>query len=111
MVDRGTLAAAFDAGRAASKVGDLYAGERPEVALPDETCRHVAARLAARKLDRVPVVTDEAGCQLVGIVSRHDLVKPSFSIFNEEREREQFRRVSLTRIKGSVPVEDRMPRQ
>ena len=110
MVDRGRLGAAIDAGRAASRVGDLYAGERPEVALPDETCRHVAARLAARSLDRVPVVADEAGYQLIGIVSRHDLVKPSLSVFNEEREREQFRRVSLTRGKGSVPVGDRAPR-
>jgi CBS domain-containing protein len=109
MVDRGMLGAALDAGRAASTVGDLYADERPEVALPDETCRHVAARLAARSLDRVPVVADETGYQLVGIVSRHDLVKPSLSIFNEEREREQFRSVSLIRGKGSVV--DRAPRQ
>jgi H+/Cl- antiporter ClcA len=111
MVDRGMLRAALDAGRATARVGDLYTDERPEVALPDETCRHVAARLAVLSLDRVPVVADESGYQLVGIVSRHDLVKPSLSIFTEEREREQFRRVSLTRGKGPVPVRDRGSRR
>jgi H+/Cl- antiporter ClcA len=92
MLDRERLGAALEAGGAASRVGDLCVGEHPEIALPGETCRHVAARLAARSLDRVPVVADESGYQLVGIVSRHDLVKPSLSIFNEERKREQFRR-------------------
>jgi hypothetical protein len=28
---------------------------------------------------------------LIGIVSRHDLLKPSTAVFAEEREREQFR--------------------
>ena len=111
MVDRKILTAALDAGRAASSVGDLYGDERPEVALPDETCRHVAARLAARSLDRVPVVADESSYRLIGIVSRHDLVKPSLSVFSEEREREQFRSVSLARGKGSIPGGDRAPRR
>jgi H+/Cl- antiporter ClcA len=102
MADRQRLAEALDSGHAAAAVGDLCANERLEVALPDETCRHVAARLAARSLDRVPVVADESGYQLIGIVSRHDLVKPSLSIFNEERQRERFRHISL--IHGREPV-------
>jgi len=56
-------------------------------------------------------VADESGYQLVGIVSRHDLVKPSLSIFNEERERERFRRVSLMRGKDAVALGDRAPRE
>jgi CBS domain-containing protein len=112
MADRKILGAALDAGRATSRVGDLYEDERREVALPDETCRHVAARLAAQSLDRVPVVADESSYRLIGIVSRHDLVKPSLSVFSEEREREQFRRVSLARgKKSSIPVEERAPRR
>ncbi|MEW9584783.1 chloride channel protein [Paraburkholderia sp. DGU8] len=111
MVDRRMLGAALEAGRASARVGELFANQRPEIALPDETCRHVAARLAARSLDRVPVVADESGYQLVGIVSRHDLVKPSLSIFNEERERVRFRRVSLTRGKDAVALQDRAPRE
>jgi hypothetical protein len=39
------------------------------------------------------VVEDEKTCRLIGIVSRHDLVKPSMSVFAEEHEHEQFRRV------------------
>ncbi|SIT45518.1 Cl-channel voltage-gated family protein [Paraburkholderia ribeironis] len=106
MMDRRSVSAALDAGRAAARVGDLYTGERPEIALPGETCRHVAARLAARGLDRVPVVADEAGYQLVGIVSRHDLVKPSLSIFSEERERERFRHVLPARVKHPARAGD-----
>ena len=83
----------------------------PKSHCPTKRCRHVAARLAARSLDRVPVVADESGYQLIGIVSRHDLVKPSLSIFNEERERERFRRVSLTRGKDAVALGDRAPRE
>jgi hypothetical protein len=48
---------------------------------------------------------------LVGIVSRHDLVKPSLSIFNEERQREQFRSMSLGRDKPLAPVSGRTPSQ
>jgi hypothetical protein len=55
----------------------------------------------------VPVVADASGYRLVGIVSRHDLVKPSLSIFNEERERERFRRFSLFHGRDSVATEPR----
>ncbi|WP_233834358.1 chloride channel protein [Paraburkholderia sp. ZP32-5] len=105
MADRQRLADALENGQATLAVGDLYANERLEIALPDETCRHVAARLAARSLDRVPVVADESAYQLVGIVSRHDLVKPSLSIFNEERQRERFRHISLLHGRESATAE------
>ncbi|HEY2020321.1 chloride channel protein [Paraburkholderia sp.] len=107
MADRRKLVDALDNGAATAAVGDLCANERLEIALPDETCRHVAARLAARSLDRVPVVADESGYQLIGIVSRHDLVKPSLSIFNEERQRERFRRISLNRERAEATAEHR----
>ncbi|WP_179402267.1 chloride channel protein [Burkholderia guangdongensis] len=73
-------------------LGTFFAA-RPEFALPGETCRSVAARLAITGLDRVPVVDDEHTYRLLGIVSRHDLVKPSMAVFAEEHELEQFRRV------------------
>jgi len=44
-------------------------------------------------LERVPVVEDQKNYRLIGIVSRHDLLKPSVSVFAEERQLEQFRRV------------------
>jgi H+/Cl- antiporter ClcA/predicted transcriptional regulator len=108
VVDRSTLGASLKETPHA-RVGDLCGGKRPDFALPDETCRAVAARLAAHSLDRVPVVADEKTYMLVGIVSRHDLVKPSLSIFNEERQREQFRSVSLGRDKPLAPVSGRTP--
>ncbi|HVW49402.1 MAG TPA: chloride channel protein [Trinickia sp.] len=104
VVDKGRLVGMVDkalldrvrAGRGDSPdglIGEAFARSRPETALPGETCRNVAARLAAMGLDRVPVVEDQKNYRLVGIVSRHDLLKPSVSVFAEERQLEQFRRV------------------
>ena len=45
-------------------------------ALPGETCRTAAQRLASDGLERLPVVADAASRRLVGLVSRSDLVKP-----------------------------------
>ena len=76
-----------------ASLGTLFGQARPVIALPGETCRNVAARLAKTGLDRVPVIEDEKTWRLLGIVSRHDLVKPSTSVFAEEHEHEQFRSV------------------
>jgi hypothetical protein len=67
----------------------------------------VAARLAIAGIDRVPVVEDEKTYRLLGIVSRHDLVKPSRSVFAEENEVEQFRRVWSPRRTRLAPTEQR----
>jgi H+/Cl- antiporter ClcA len=90
VVDRALLDRA-GAEHADAAVGTLFAHSVPEVAVPGETCRNVAARLAVKGLDRVPVVEDEKSLRLLGIVSRFDLLKPSTVVFAEEREREQFR--------------------
>ena len=74
-------------------IGRFFAQSRPDVALPGETCRNVAARLTVMGLERVPVVEDEKTYRLLGLVSRHDLLKPTKSVFAEERQLEQFRRV------------------
>jgi hypothetical protein len=55
----------------------------------------------------VPVVEDEQSLRLVGIVSRHDLVKPSSTVFSEEREVEQFRRVWIQRSTLFAPTNKR----
>jgi H+/Cl- antiporter ClcA len=65
------------------------------VALPDETCRVVATRLAVHELERLPVVADYDSMQLIGVVSRSDLVKPSVAHFEEEHKRERFRRIGF----------------
>ncbi|PTB20023.1 chloride channel protein [Trinickia symbiotica] len=90
--------------QADAPLGTFFTQTRPEVALPGETCRNVAARLAVKGLDRVPVVDDEKTFRLIGIVSRHDLLKPSMSVFTEERELEQFRRVWIPRSTRFAPT-------
>lgn len=94
VLDRNALISAFKATPRAL-VGDLFETSLPHFALPDETCRSVAARLAAHSLDRVPVVADSQTLRLIGIVSRHDLVKPSLSVFNEERQHERLRQIGF----------------
>ncbi|HSY29473.1 MAG TPA: chloride channel protein, partial [Burkholderiaceae bacterium] len=90
MIDRETLLARQD-NPACKYVADLFGANVPIMALPDETCRTVASRLAVHGLERLPVVIDAQSRQLVGIVSRSDLIKPSLSLFEEEQRHEKFR--------------------
>jgi len=97
VADRETLVALTDAENGVGRdmtLGDALAGNTPVVAMPGETCRLVAARLAVHGLQRVPVVADRESMKLVGIVSRSDLVNPSRTHFEEEHKRERFRRVT-----------------
>ncbi|WP_322068393.1 chloride channel protein [Paraburkholderia bannensis] len=84
-------------------IGILFAGRNADVALPEETCRQIAARLAVHGLERLPVVSARESMQLVGIVSRSDLVKLSLAHFEEETRRERFRRISLGNGKRRYP--------
>ncbi|MCG5072165.1 chloride channel protein [Paraburkholderia tagetis] len=106
MVDRAMLDR-IPAAKAETPIGSAFVKTRVEVALPGETCRNVAARLAITGLDRVPVVDDEKTLRLVGVVSRHDLVKPSMQVFAEERELEQFRQVWVPRSTLFAPTRKR----
>ncbi|WP_322056476.1 chloride channel protein [Paraburkholderia sp. J63] len=106
MVDRALLDR-IPTGKAGMPIGSAFAKTRVEVALPGETCRNVAARLAITGLDRVPVVEDEKTLRLLGVVSRHDLVKPSMQVFAEEREIEQFRQVWVPRSTLFAPTRKR----
>ncbi|HEY2020326.1 chloride channel protein [Paraburkholderia sp.] len=78
----------------AMTLADVFAQQHPAFALPSETCRLVATRLAVLGLERLPVVSDRNSMRLVGIVSRSDLVKPSLAHFEEEHKRERFRRIA-----------------
>ncbi|WP_144144613.1 chloride channel protein [Paraburkholderia sp. BCC1884] len=69
--------------------------QEPAFALPGETCRLVATRLAVHGLERMPVVDHAGTRRIVGIVSRSDLVKPSLAHFDEEHKKERFRRIAL----------------
>ena len=89
MVDRAMLMKHVEDSRAPC-VGDLFGENPPVIALPDETCRIVATRLAVHHLERLPVVKDADSRELLGLVARSDLVKPSLSLFDEEHHYEQF---------------------
>ncbi|GLU35073.1 chloride channel protein [Trinickia caryophylli] len=100
IADRATLAA-LGAGERPERfdlpLGEALAGSLPCVALPNETCRLVATRLAIHGLERMPVVTALDAPHLVGIVSRSDLVKPARAHFEEEHKKERFRRLTPLR--------------
>ncbi|MFJ2986631.1 chloride channel protein [Collimonas sp. NPDC087041] len=59
------------------------------MAVPSETCRIAAARMASHHLERLPVVSDLESRRLIGIISRSDLIKPSRLFFDEEQKRER----------------------
>jgi H+/Cl- antiporter ClcA len=87
MLDREALA-----GQAPQlRVGELFGLNAPVVALPGETCRTVATRLAVHGLERLPVVDSAAAPRLLGIVSRSDLIKATLSLHAEEHERQALR--------------------
>jgi H+/Cl- antiporter ClcA len=77
------------------QVGELYGLNYPVVALAHETCRSVATRLAVHKLERLPVVAGEGSRELVGLVSRSDLIKAALSLHADEHERRVLRRSPL----------------
>jgi H+/Cl- antiporter ClcA len=76
-------------------MSDLFGANRPVMALPEETCRTIATRLAVHHLERLPVVKNCQSRELLGIVARSDLVKPSLALFDEEHNYEQFNGVSF----------------
>jgi CBS domain-containing protein len=106
MVDRGALERFRDDRASRSpdaRIADVLRGNAPVVALPDETCRLVATRLAVHGLERLPVVADRESLRLIGIVSRSDLVKPSLAHFEDEHKKERFRRVTFSRSAKRFP--------
>jgi CBS domain-containing protein len=106
MVDRAALEGFRDDKASQSpdaRIADVLRGNAPVVALPGETCRLVATRLAVHGLERLPVVADRESLRLIGIVSRSDLVKPSLAHFEDEYKKERFRRVTFNRNTRRFP--------
>jgi H+/Cl- antiporter ClcA/CBS domain-containing protein len=71
-------------------VGEVVARDQP-VAYPHELCREVAARMVRHKLERLPVLASEAAGELVGIVTRSDLLKPASQYYEQEELRERIK--------------------
>ena len=89
MADRATLAA-LSSRSPAARVGEAFEAP-PLMALPGESCRVVATRMARHRVERLAVVKDAQSLELVGIVARSDLIKPSLQHFDEEETRERLR--------------------
>jgi H+/Cl- antiporter ClcA len=89
IVDRAIVAGW--SGDSSQSLGELCATRPLEVALPTESCRSIATRLARDRIERLPVVKDANSMELVGIVARSDLIKPSVIHFEEEEKRERLR--------------------
>jgi H+/Cl- antiporter ClcA len=92
MLDRGTLLAHLDRHEGTTPIGELLAPSTSLLAFPIETCQSIARRMAAHHVERLPVVADASSLQLIGIVSRSDLVKPAHTVFHEEHVRERLAR-------------------
>jgi predicted transcriptional regulator len=90
---------------------DLFGANVPIVALPNETCRAVATRMAVHALERLAVVTDAHSNTLVGIISRSDLIKPSFDFHAQEHEQETVRDMPLTAWKRHYASQVKAPSQ
>jgi len=88
MADRALFEAASDSPQAT--LAEWFEGVEPRLALPQETCRTVAARFAVHSLERIAVVDNLADRRLVGLVTRSDLVKPSIMHFENEHKLERF---------------------
>ncbi|USS41909.1 chloride channel protein [Burkholderia glumae] len=98
MLDRAALEGLEAAHGPHARLADaLHGASRGAWALPHETCRLVATRLAVHGLERLPVIAGDASPQLVGVVARSDLVKPALRHFDEEHKRERFHGMRLPR--------------
>ncbi len=62
----------------------------PITVFPWESCRTAAERMAEAGVGRLPVVHPENPRQMIGIVSRSDLLKPRAKQVEEEMRRERF---------------------
>ena len=83
-------------------ISDLFGENLPVMALPEETCRIVATRLAVHHLERLPVVKDADSRSLLGLIARSDLVKPSLLLFDEEHHYEQVNETPFSRLRQAL---------
>jgi H+/Cl- antiporter ClcA/CBS domain-containing protein len=98
MLDRAALLKHKSSGRD-KPVGELFGENIPVMALPDETGRAIATRLAVHHLERIPVVQNAESRELIGLVSRSDLVNPSRSLFDEEHNYETSETTAVSSLK------------
>lgn len=90
MADRGVLAAAAPSATCAAACQT----QGLTFALPHETCRAAATRMARLQLERLPVVADAESLRVIGLIARSDLIKPTLAHHHEEDVRERPRRLT-----------------
>jgi CBS domain-containing protein len=98
MVDREALVKR-ETSSPTTSINTLFGETEPLLAMADETCRTVATRLAVNGLERIPVVNDPCSRELVGLVTRSDLIKPSHGLHDEEHHFEQLTAWPWERVK------------
>jgi H+/Cl- antiporter ClcA len=74
---------------------DLIHAE-PITALPWESCRTAAERMAQTGVGRLPVVSEEDPRKVIGMVTRSDLLKPRARLVEEEGTRQRFIALGVT---------------
>jgi CBS domain-containing protein len=71
------------------QLSDMIAAQSPVVAYPDEPLRLVVNRMAATGLTRFPVVNQDDGQELLGMIALPDLLKAREHSVQEEHLRER----------------------
>ncbi|HEY4678583.1 MAG TPA: chloride channel protein [Candidatus Angelobacter sp.] len=83
----------------------------PVVAFPEEPLRMVVNRMAATGLTRFPVVTQNGGPKLVGLIGLEDLLKARELSVADEHHRERILRLRLPpSLRWRRPAEKKLPR-
>jgi CBS domain-containing protein len=70
------------------------------MAYSDEMCRVAAERMALNGVGRLPVLSSQSPHNLVGIITRSDLLKPRLSNYEEEQNQERYLSLSVFRGTG-----------
>jgi H+/Cl- antiporter ClcA len=82
----------------------------PVVAFPEEPLRMVVNRMAATGLTRFPVVTQNGGSKLVGLIGLQDLLKARELSVADEHHRERVLRLRLPpSLRWRRPAEKKLP--
>jgi H+/Cl- antiporter ClcA/CBS domain-containing protein len=89
IITRSDLAHLSTSGASEDMTLDSLIGRKLVVAFPDEPLRVVTNRMIATNVGRIPVVSPQQPTQLVGILTRSDLLKARLRMMDEEERRER----------------------
>ncbi|MGH8378431.1 MAG: chloride channel protein [Gammaproteobacteria bacterium] len=93
-----TEMAAYKAESPGISLAECLKEQRLAVTTPETTCQEAAGRMAMERVERLPVVADEDGMKLVGVVTRFDVVKALLPYFDSENRPEKL--LDITWLNG-----------